>query len=158
MRRVLLLDKHQDTILCGDVLLDLSRFNYSQHTLSIDKVTLNRVTAKIIQYKNDSTFNYHFISEFFKSADTTKSASKPWDVKFGDFVFQDVHLVYKREKYVEAPSHNINFDDIDCRHVFGTVSQFKVDGDTMSAQLIGLRLEEKSGLQLKNLTTQCKTQ
>lgn len=152
LRQVLILDKRSDTLFYGDILAEFSNFDYSGAKLNIDKVVLHNSTAKVIQYKNEHDYNFAFISDYFKSNDTTVSTSQAWRINYGMLKFSDVHLVYKIEKDSVIAAKGVDFEDIEIRHLHGLVKRFQINNDTIKLIAQGLRFNEKSGLEVNEIS------
>jgi len=150
---VFILDKHKDTIFHGDILVDIKNFDYNHKTLRLDKITLKNTTSKLIQYKGDSTYNYQHLIDYFDSGVADTTSKEEWDVKFGDLFLDNVAFVFRNEKYLSPITHNINFDDIWLKHTYGKISDFKIDKDTIAAQLTNFRTIEQSGFEVTRLST-----
>lgn len=154
LKGVTILDLHKDTILQGDLLVNIKNFDYENQKLLLEKITLKNVTSKLIRYKNDKDFNYQFLVDYFDSGPSDTTAKKQgWDVKFGEVYLENVNFMYRKEKYVEPVTRNINFDDIWIKHTYGKISNFKLDGDTVHARISNLRTIEQTGFTLSSLTT-----
>jgi hypothetical protein len=156
LENVFILDQHNDTIFHGDILISINKFDYKNSQLFLEKITLRNATSKLIKYKNDSTFNYQFLIDYFDSGKKDTTAKQEWDVKFGEVILENVAFVYRKEKFVEKVTHTINFDDIWLKHTYGKISSFKMDGDTIAAQVTNLRTIEQSGFELSKLTTKAR--
>lgn len=153
LRNVLLLDLHKDTLLHGDVTTDISGFHFRKQKLNLDRIILNKVTAKVVKYGQDSTFNFQFLADYFDGGKKDTSA-KGWDVKFGDLVLQDVTLEYSIRKYREKTGPNINFDDVHLKHTSGTIRKFRMMHDTITLQVLGLSTHElRSDFRLNKLSS-----
>ena len=156
LQGVILLDQHHDTLVNGDVLVDISGFRYKQQKLRLDRVVLRNVTSKLIKYKTDTVFNYQFLVNYFKPSVRDTTPKKEWDVTLGETVLQNVAFVYRREKYLRPVTRNINFDDLWLRNTFGTLSGFRQDADTFYITVRGLRTTEQTGFELSRLDTKVK--
>lgn len=99
---VFILDKHNDTILQGDILVDIQLFDYKHQKLELGKITLHNTTAKLIKYKGDSTYNYQHLIDYFDTGMKDTSSNTNWDIKFGDLVLDNVAFVYRNEKIRDA--------------------------------------------------------
>ncbi|PBQ33579.1 hypothetical protein CNR22_17960 [Sphingobacteriaceae bacterium] len=156
LQGVFILDKRKDTIFSGDILVDIKNFDFKNHSLRLDKITLKNATSKLIKYKGDSTYNYQHFIDYFDSgvADTTSKAE--WDISFGDMFLDNVAFVYRNEKYVTPVNHNINFDDIWLKQTYGKVSDFKLDQDTIALTLADFRTKEQSGFEVSHLSTRAR--
>jgi hypothetical protein len=153
---VFILDKHNDTILHGDILIDIKNFDFKHKKLRLDKITLRNTTSKLIKYKTDSIYNYQYLINYFNTGVTDTTSKIEWDVKFGDLYLENVAFVYRNEKYVTPVNSNINFDNIWLKHTFGKISEFKLNKDTIALQVNGLRTVEQSGFRLSHLSTKVK--
>ena len=153
LKGVTILDKRRDTILQGDILINIRNFSYEKQRLELQKITLKNVTSKLIKYTSDSVFNYQFLVDYFDSGKKDTAKKQGWDVKFGDVVLDNVNFVYRKEKFVEPVTQNINFDDIWLTHTYGQISGFKLDGDTIRATIKNLTTKEQSGFVLSGLST-----
>lgn len=153
---VFVLDKHNDTILHGNVLIDIKNFDYRHQQLHLGKITLKDVTTKLIKYNGDSTFNYQYLIDYFDTGIKDSSSNTNWDIKFGDVELDNVAFVYRHEKYVTPISSNINFDDIWVKHTSGKLSDIRFEKDTLFAQITGLKTREQSGFELLDLSTEAK--
>ncbi len=156
LRGVFILDKHNDTLLQGDVLVDIKTFDYKHEKLHLGKITLHNTTAKLIKYKGDSTYNYQHLIDYFDTGKKDTSSKASWDLKLGDIFLDNVSFVYRNEKWVTPASSLINFDDIWLKHTSGKLSNIRFEGDTVLADITGLRTREQSGFELSNLSTSAK--
>jgi hypothetical protein len=153
---VLILDKHNDTILHGDLLVDISKFNYRQQKISIDRITLRNVTSKLIRYRADTRFNYQFLIDYFDTGKKDTVHKSKWEVTFGEAVLQNVAFVYRKEKFVTPVTRNINFEDLYLRNTYGRIDRIRIEEDTVYATVTGLRTTEQSGFELSSLSTNAK--
>lgn len=153
LKGITILDKHQDTILHGDILINIRNFNYEKQRLLLQKITLRNITSKLIKYKSDTVFNYQFLIDYFDSGTKDTTKKQGWDVKFGDVILDNVSFVYRKEKFVEPVTQNINFDDIWLKNTYGRITAFQLEGDTIHATIIHLKTSEQSGFVLNNLST-----
>jgi len=49
LQGVYILDKHNDTILHGDLLVDITNFDYKNQRLKLEKIVLKNATSKLIK-------------------------------------------------------------------------------------------------------------
>src|SRR5690606_38239273 len=127
-------------------------------SVTLEKITLKNAVSKVVKYKGEKDFNYGFIEDYFSSEkkDTTKTASQGWDIKFGDVILDNIAFTYRNEKYNTDVSRNMNYDNIAVSQIFGTISNFRMNGDTVLASIKNLRAKEQCGIELKNLITEVK--
>ncbi|WP_317896576.1 translocation/assembly module TamB domain-containing protein [Aurantibacillus circumpalustris] len=153
---ILILDKYNDTILQGNILVDLKKLDYKNKALSFDKITLKNVTSKLIKYSGDSTYNYSHLIDYFDSGTTDTTSKSEWKITLGDIYLENVAFVYRVEKFVTKITNNINFDDVWLKHTFAKVSHLKLDKDTIILQLDNFSAIEKSGFEVSKLNTKAR--
>lgn len=153
LKGIMILDQHKDTILHGDLRVDIKNFSLKKQTIVLNKITLKNVTSKLIKYKNDSDFNYQYLIDYFDSGSNDTTKKQGWDVKFNDITLENVAFVYRIEKFVTPVTANINFDDISLKNTYGKISGLKIAGDTIYANISKLRTREQSGFELTELST-----
>ncbi len=150
-------DKNKDTLFEGDLLVDIKNLDYKQEKLSIRKITLRNATAKLINYKNDSTLNYQFLIDYFSSdSPTDTSAKQKWEVKLGDIFLENVNFVYKDERKNTAVTQNMNFNYLNFRRTYGKFSNLDFKGDTIYARISNFKTNEQCGFALNDLSTEAK--
>ena len=153
---VLILDKHNDTILQGDLLVDIKKFDYKNENLIFDKITLKNATSKLIKYKGDSTYNYNHLINYFDSGSQDTTAKAEWNVTFNEVYLENVAFVYRNEQFVTKITNNINFDDIWLKHTYGKISEFKLEKDTIALKLADFSTSEQSGFKVSRLNTKAR--
>lgn len=156
LRGVMIRDHHRDTLLQGDLLVNLRRINWRKQKVSIKTIRLENTTAKLIKYKNEKDFNFQFLVDYFDSGSSDTTTTNDWEVGFGDVELRNVAFIYRNERYVEAPSKFINYDDMDVRHISGDIRGLKFDGDTIYGRVSSLSAIEKSGFKLAKLNALAK--
>lgn len=153
LRGVFVSDLHKDTLLRGDVEVDIKRFDYKKKFLALDKVIFKNITAKLIQYKGDSTLNYQFLYDYFVNGEKKQDTAKGWDVRQGDVIIDHLAFVFRNENKDNKVSSNMNFNYIACFNTSGKFSNLKIKGDTVIADIHHFTTSEQSGMVLSNLTT-----
>lgn len=157
LKEVFVSDQHKDTLLKGDISIDIKDFNYNNKTLKLDKIIFSDLTARLINYKGDSTLNYQFLFDYFVSGSKKKQdTAKGWDVQLGDIVLDNLSFIYKDEGEDISVSRNMNFNYLSLSNTSGKISNFKLSGDTLLADISGLTATEQSGFILSDLTTKLK--
>jgi len=153
LKGILLLDKNKDTLFAGDVYASVKTFDYENRKLLLQTLTLRNATAKIIQYKNDTVFNYDFLARYFAGGEKDTLPGKDWDVKLGDVVLDNVTFNYRNNNHTTAVSTYINYNNILVSQTSGIVRGFKLSGDTVMATLKQFKTREQCGFVLNNLNT-----
>ncbi|MBA3664737.1 MAG: translocation/assembly module TamB [Bacteroidetes bacterium] len=153
---VFVADLHKDTLLKGDLSVDIKELNFNAKRLVLDKVIFSDMKAKLITYKGDSTLNYQFLYDYFVSGSKKKDTAKGWDVRQGDIVLDNLGFTYKNENEDTKVTRNMNFNFLDFDHTSGVISDLKISTDTIFANIKKLTTREQSGFELSNLTTNLK--
>lgn len=153
LKGVLILDTHHDTLLCGNLYVDVKTLNFRNEQLTVENVTLSQTTAKLIKYKGDSTYNFNHLLSYFSGNSKDTSTTSNWDVKLLGVTLNDLSFVYRDEKFKSTSGPTINFDDIRLSHTSGKISAFKIKGDTIVAKLSHFKTKEQSGFEIKDLST-----
>ncbi|MBW4888080.1 translocation/assembly module TamB [Mucilaginibacter sp. HMF5004] len=151
------LDKQKDTLLntpkLSVDLLDFSIFSSIQNrTLIFKNIQLDNGSVYIKRQK-DSTSNFKFILDAFKSNDTVKTVDKPWKIDFKQFTLNNLRFRYRNylSHEITIPDH-VNFDDIDVKRFSVVLTGLDIKHHLFKADIHQLTLLEKSGFNLKNLT------
>jgi len=150
------LDQHKDTLINTPRLtVDLFNFsifsNIQNHVIDFSLVQLDNSSVYLKRQK-DSTSNFKFIIDHFKSTDTTKSTAKPWSINFRKVVLNNLHFRYKNQLSNEVTHDEVNFNDVDVQHMSTVLSNPDFKNHLFKAGISHLTLKEKSGFYLKNLT------
>lgn len=156
LKGILIRDKHNDTLLSGDIQVNLHNFDLKNRKLTLKNISLHNITAKLIKYNGESDFNYQYLVDYFESSEKDTVSGPVWDVKFGDVDLDNVSFVYRHQKYVEKPSVNMNYDDLNIKHVYGKISDLEFQKDTILVKITGLKAREQCGFVLNNLSTRAK--
>jgi hypothetical protein len=151
-------DLHHDTLLYSKKLkLDIADFNLETHQLKIRQIDLISTTAKLIQYKSETVFNYQFIIDAFASADTTnKKNTSPWDIQFENVELKNIDFTLRDQNETDTVEYGINYFDLRANAVNGEFTDISFDKDTIIGNIINLSVKEKSGFILNNLSSHVK--
>ncbi|MBK9283670.1 MAG: translocation/assembly module TamB [Sphingobacteriaceae bacterium] len=154
LKGVLVKDQKSDTLFGGDIDLYVKKLNYKNKELTIDKIYLKNSVTKIIQYKNDSTFNFQYLADYFSGdSGIDTSSGKKWEVNPGELFLENVSFILKNENYSNAVTRNLNFDFLSFKNTSGKISNIKIGDESFGADIRNLKTEEQSGFKLINLTT-----
>lgn len=150
------LDRHKDTLVNTPKLtVDLFNFsifsNIQNHAIDFSLVQLDNGSIYLKRQK-DSTANFKFITDYFKSTDTTKSTGKPWNITFKKVVLNNFHFRYKNLLSTEVTRDHVNFNDVDVQHMSTMLTNPDFKNHLFKAGINNLTLKDKSGFYLKNLT------
>jgi hypothetical protein len=152
------LDKQKDTLLNTPKLtvslMDFSIFSSIQnHTITFKNIQLDNGSVYIKRQK-DSSSNFKFILDAFKSTDTVKTVSKPWKLDFKQFTLNNLRFKYRNylSHDVTIPDR-VNFDDVDVKRFSTVITGIDITHHLFKADIHHLTLNDKSGLEVKDLST-----
>lgn len=149
LNKIFILDKHQDTILYGDILIKIKDFDYKNKSITIQKITLRNINSKIIKYKKDVNYNYDFLINYFSSNNKKQTNSK-WNIKFDELELNNVSFIYKNENEEIKLGKNINFNNVFFKNTYANISSLKLNNDTIFADIKSLKTKEQSGFELSD--------
>ena len=149
LNKILILDKHYDTILYGDILIKIKDFDYKNKSITIQKITLKNINSKIIKYKKDVNYNYDFLINYFSSNNKEQTNSK-WNIKFDELELNNVSFIHKNENEEIKLGKNINFNNIFFKNTYANISSLKLNNDTIFADIKSLKTKEQSGFELSD--------
>ncbi len=149
LNKILILDKHYDTILYGDILIKINNFDYKNKSITIQKITLKNLNSKIIKYKKDVNYNYDFLINYFSSNNKEQTNSK-WNIKFDELELNNVSFIHKNENEEIKLGKNINFNNVFFKNTYANISSLKLNNDTIFADIKSLKTKEQSGFELSD--------
>ncbi len=149
LNKILILDKHYDTILYGDILIKINNFDYKNKSITIQKITLRNINSKIIKYKKDVNYNYDFLINYFSSNNKEQTNSK-WNIKFDELELNNVSFIYKNENEEIKLGKNINFNNVFFKNTYANISSLKLNNDSIFADIKSLKTKEQSGFELSD--------
>ncbi|MDB5010553.1 MAG: hypothetical protein JWQ06_1342 [Mucilaginibacter sp.] len=149
------LDKQKDTLInVPKLTVELNGFSLfssiPKQVIEFKLIKMDNGSFYLKNQKGNNT-NLQFILDYFKSTDTTKTTSKPWNINFDKTVINNFHFRYKnqlRNEFVKG----VNFDDLDVRNFSVTVRNLDLKNHLFKASLKNLTLREKSGFYVKNFS------
>lgn len=149
-------DRHKDTLLYAKKLkLDINELNISEHRIAIKDIVLLSTHASLVKYSGEDDLNLQFILDAFKTSDTTKTRSKPWDISFAEVTCVNSAFEYRNE-HDTSSSRGINFSDLSTKYINGRFTDIRIEQDTVRGTIEYLSTIEKSGFVLKSLSSYVK--
>ena len=139
---------------------DISLFSIFDPThLHVSRLTLDEPRFALITYANepDSTNLSQFLAAVRRlvgPSDTTK-VSKPFDFKVSQVTLRNGRFVLDRRDVARAPTYGqaVDYAHMRVDSIYGDFSRIKLVGDTMAAQVTGLRATEvNSATHVRELT------
>lgn len=148
---VILLDQEKDTLAhLGSVELVLDKLNLSKRVIDIKDLTLKKGNVKIYRDKEKGEFNFQFISDYFKSEDTT--AGKPYQVTLHTIRMQQVDFRYDDFRKEFTP-YGLDYSHIKLHNLYLTASNFRIlRSGGISTYVKHLSFWEKSGFDLRRFS------
>ena len=149
-------DLHQDTLFYGSKLVcEIENFDLKNKNISIAFTRLDRLTAKIIKYRQDSVYNYNFLVSYFSSGDQPKKkkTSSNFLIDYGSLHLSDISFVFRNDQKPHTKGKTIDFSDLEFQHFSGSLSKISIEGDSFAVRVSELSFIEKSGFILKNFTS-----
>ncbi|MBA3705085.1 MAG: translocation/assembly module TamB, partial [Bacteroidetes bacterium] len=129
--------------------------NIKKHRLYISDIVLLSTKTKLTRYKGEEDLNMQFIIDAFAKADSTKSTTQPWDIRFGEVSLVNSLFAY-RDEHDTIARKGINYFDIRTENVNGKISDIRFEEDTIHATIDYLATIEKSGFILQNISSYVK--
>ncbi len=149
---VKILDRHSNTLLAFHRLkAKVDKLSLRDHEVTFRKITFTQADINLITFKNDSSLNLQFIMDYFASADTIPSVTKPWKVHLQGLEITGSHFALRDERYLN-PGNGIDFSDLDLVNLDMNVHDIHMQGDTILAEIRNLSAREKSGFELRQFS------
>ncbi len=149
LSNLLIEDQQKDTLFFFQGFkIKIKDFSIDNSSVVVKELTLNQ--PKISFSQKDSTFNFDFLSSLFQSSDTTSKESKfkidirKLSVSNGKFKFENKGY----DKSIIDFSKNTNITSL---NLFA--EKIFITQDSLGVKLKSIRLIEKNGFRLRNLTT-----
>ncbi|WP_157454345.1 translocation/assembly module TamB domain-containing protein [Crocinitomix catalasitica] len=144
-------DKIKDTLLStGEIRVNISGFDFAIPKIDIEEVLLADATVNLIKYKNDTTFNFQHLVDYFATESEDTSSTK-FELNVAKVILSNVNFKFHDENS-EAVLNGMDFANIGVNNLSGTLSQFGLQGDSILVKVEDLGFGERSGLKLVNLS------
>lgn len=158
IEKVNIKDLHGQNLLSADkIIIDFKYLSIRNHTLVFDNVSLVKGQFNLYEYLGDKDFNIQFIADYLKSNDTIKKETSPtkWRIKLNDISIKETgfHMMNENRCQELDTMKGINFYDLMIYNVNADIKNFKILGDTISADIKDLSCYEQSGFGIKKLST-----
>ncbi|MDR1273190.1 MAG: translocation/assembly module TamB domain-containing protein [Odoribacteraceae bacterium] len=155
---VLLKDSQSDTLLFVKKLfarldaVSILRRSFTVKELRLDKALFNYRMQRGGEDGDSVTNLDALLAAFARQEDTGETPSTTsWQVNLAGVELRDCRVTYVEEGY-RPVEYGINWMDIDCREVYVILREIDLAGGGVRARVEGLRLQEKSGFGLDELT------
>jgi hypothetical protein len=157
LKDALVKDLHNDTLLSGgSIETRIRNFDYKNQSFQLQEVRLKNTTVKLQKHKTDTVFNYQFLADYFAGGKKSTTPQKPWNIAYGDLIFDDVNFVYRNAHKDTSVTSNINYNAIYAQHIYGKINEYKQDKDTFYATITDFKLKEQCGFVVNQLNARVK--
>ncbi len=150
---------HRDSLLlhAGVLTADIGRIRFRERSLTIKSLLAGDLDFRLKKYESDSLLNLtRFLSAFSSDDTTARKPGKPWTISCNALEVRNGHFSLKDCNKVTPPQPWVNFSDLDLERLNFYINQIRIEGDTVSGLINRLKFFDKSGLDLKALTTHFK--
>lgn len=146
-------DQHQDTLLFVPNLF-IKDYHFDQATGHVDvaSATLEHPYFNIIRHQGDTSLNYAFILRYIDSMSSPDDTSHTL-LNFANLEIVGGYLNYNNENREVRTRFGIDWNHLQADDLNIALSDFAVVGDSIHAGIESLSLNEKSGFQLKKLSS-----
>jgi hypothetical protein len=150
-------DLHHDTLLYSKKLkLDIGNISLKKHKLYVYNLVLTNTKASLVKYKGDEDLNLQFILDAFATHDTIKqTTSTPWDISVREVTLLNTDFTYRNE-HDTSNTTGVNYSDIHAKNINSRLKDIRLNHDTIYATVDYLSTKEKSGFEIKNLSSYAK--
>ena len=149
-----ILDKHHQVLLqARKIRADVKSIDFNNRKLILNEIALGAADVNLIYYKADSCLNLQFIVDYFTSPVVDTTRTELWALRISNAKLMTSHFAYRDERYM-SPRKGIDFSDMDLSDLNLDVNNILIQGDSIIADINGLKFKEKSGFRLEDFTTQ----
>jgi len=146
-------DKIKDTLLYSeDIRVNIGDFSLSDSFVDIDEVALTNAHVNIKKFKNDSTFNFQHIVDYFASEEEYTTAASNFKVNVQKINLNNINFVY-HDANSQPLSYGIDYSNLAIQHLSGEFSEFGMDEGVIKAKINNLHFKECSGLVLTKFSS-----
>lgn len=158
LKNVIIYDRHKDTVLSGNFVAEVSKFDYSAKSITIKRIELENTSVKIIYHKNEKNLNIDFLVDYFAGDQEVKKIKKgkQWEVSLNSIELNNVCFAYRDERQLTDISKNMNFNNLLFTETFGIISNIKLDKDYTQVKVKDFTTKEQCGFKLKKLNVTSK--
>jgi len=147
--------KNSDLFTAAELSVFVGRFSLNKHLIRIERVFIDNGTIQLITHRGDSTLNLqHILDHFASSAPTEKIDTTPssrWDIAIAGVDIRDTRFHFQDEN---KPLLEVGMDysNIDVSGIDLDLTDMRLSGDTILANIRKLSAKERCGFVLRSLT------
>ncbi len=155
LKKLLVLDRHQDTLLyAGELKIGWKKLSLKNTKFEPTSVLLQDANIKLIEYLNEETINFSFITDAFTTeekipADTTQPSSFLFHLS--QVELSNCRFIYENQNDT-SQTEGINYSSIGILLEHFETGEVKVHGDSVFADIKQLKLYEKSGFEVNSFS------
>ncbi|MFT5822716.1 MAG: hypothetical protein ACI8ZM_003973 [Crocinitomix sp.] len=147
-------DKIKDTLLYSeDIRVNIGDFSLSKSFLDIDEVALTNASVNIKKYKNDTTFNFQHIVDYFASDEVDTTASSGFKVNVQKIDLNNINFVYE-DQNTDPTNYGVDYSNLEVKNLSGEFSEFGMAEGAIQAKINNLHFKERSGLILSKFSSE----
>ncbi len=151
LHNLLVLDHQMDTLASARQLnIRLSEINTPKRILRFSDVMAEELRFGLITHPGDTIPNLTVITERLK--DTTKKESAPWTFQIGSASLRNCRFLLENRNKAAA-TEGMDFNYLDADRINARIDKFRVEDDTIYADIKHLSTREKSGFFLQQFTS-----
>ena len=152
LKNVSVNDLHNNTLLkIKKITFNIKKISVKKNTVNINKLKLNNAVINLKKYKNEKSFNFQFLIDYFSLQDTS-TTNKEWKIALRTLNIVNSNLVYK-DQNKPLKNKGIDFNNINISKLDLKIKDILVHNDTISANIKNLSFKEHKGFVLNKLNT-----
>ncbi len=147
---------HSQLLRAHEIDCKIRKFSINKKKIEFSKITLNDNDISIVKYKNDTSYNFQFLINYFKSEDTTTSTKPDWKISGKSFEIRKTNFKFQNQDKMNFTNSTVDFNDLKITDLNCKFDSLKIIQDSINLDISHLSFQDKSGFILKNLTTRIK--
>lgn len=147
---------HNILLKTHEVDFKIRKFSFFKKKIEFSKILFNDNEIGIVKYKNDSTFNFQFLVDYFKSVDTTAKIKVDWKLSGKSFEIRNTTFKYQNQDKMNFITTGIDFNNLQLKNLNFKIDTLLLRGDTINLDINHLSFIDKSGFILENMTSRIK--
>jgi hypothetical protein len=152
LKGLMIKDLKNDTLVSMDELLvTIDKLKIAKNEFVLGQLALKKGKINIQRDKIKGAFNYAFLEDYFASSDKTTSKSKPINLDLKRVSLSNFHIKYDDNRKSKIP-YGVDYDHLELKNVHLLATKFKVRGNDLAFQLDQLRLKERAGIKINQLS------
>ncbi len=132
--------------------LGLQNLSFNKHLIHLGRIAVTNPEINLVQYKDEKSFNFSFLSDYFSPQDTTTASAGPWQFKIDNLTIINGSFALNNLNCDTLP-YGIDNNHLCLQQLDLQATQLLFTSDTLSVQINQLSTIEKSGFTLALLKT-----